>query len=992
MKLKLNLRSLFVRSHRKENSVSTSPSTCMTEKPQIMVTMFTLMGVCLNPFIVVAQSSTGNVAGRVSDAESGRSLQGAIVRIVGTNFVDYTDIEGRFSLTGVPLGARQITVSYVGLERFSQTVDVNSGEATIIEVAMEAQVFNLERMVVTPLVVGQERAINQQRTAAGIVNVVSEEQFGALVDGNIGQALQRLPGISVNEAQDGSVGDINIRGIAGEFNSVQVDGNRVPSSGGSRSFDPRQLSADGVTNIEVIKAPTPDRDGDAIGGIVNLVTRSAFQREGRETSLRLAGILNAEPGEWGNSGVFKFSDIFSVGEGSRNLGVSFSLSRYDTDRYSRNADMDWVQVTPELHPQLNLGQYDEPVWFMESTHWEYDTRKTDNYSFSASIDFRTDENNSFYFRPSYSRFERNGVKFETDIDIDTAFDNDGDPDESTYAELTPTYGRGSEASEASRGWIGTLEDEHNDLYSFSAGGKHEGGAGLLTYDFFFSKNKNIVTDDTELNMLMEPDDPWFVFEYEIVGDVNLGEVEVRHVNGGDPTDLSLMTEGELEEVSEEKTEEILSGRVDWENSWTGDSGVFTLKTGAKYRNSSQFRDETVDLYEMDEGFPYAQVLVPVDDVLFLKQKYFDVQPQIGKELLQSNPELFEFVEDDSLEDSNVADYDATETTSAAYIMGTYEFGPHSIIGGVRYERNEWDNINKVVSYLNGVPSVESVETGNSYSFWLPGIHGRHEITENLILRESYNKSYGRPRLEELSRGRWVDDDGNIEDGNPDLEPAESDNYDVQLEYYTDQGGLYSVGVFYKEIENFTFTQTYDFDEIGPDGIPIPVDGGDLEYERPVNGTTATNKGVELIARQQLYFLPGALSGLAVRASATFSSSDANYPNRTDRDDLSLEGFSDEIYTLALDYAWSGFSARVDYTYRSDYIEGLGGDIESDEFFGEVKRVDAEIAYKVRPGFILFATGSNITDEPLVSYQGYPMFVEDASLPGPKYTFGAEFSF
>jgi TonB-dependent receptor len=847
-------------------------------------------------------------------------------------------------------------------------------------------------MVITPQMVGQDRAINQQKTAAGIINVVSEEQFGAMLDGNIGQALQRLPGISVNEDQDGSQGDINIRGISGEFNSVQIDGNRVPSSGGSRSFNPRQLSADGVTNIEVIKAPTPDRDGDAIGGIVNLVTRSAFEREGREMSLKLAGILNSVPDNWGSSAIFSFSDLFNVGEdNAQNLGISFTFSRYDTDRFSRNADMDWIQVTPELHPELNLGQYDRPVWFMESSHWETDTRETENYSMSASIDFRTDEFNSFYFRPSFDRFERQGTKYETDIDIDTEFDNDGDPDEFTYAALTPTYGRGTEDSGASRGWIGTLENNDNDLYTLAFGGRHEGGSGVLTYDLFYSENKNTVTDDTELNFVMEPDDP-FVFEYEVVGDINRGEVEIRHLNGGDPTDLSQVTEGELEEVSEKKTEDVFSARIDWENSFPTGNGLFTLKTGAKYRDSSQFRDETVNLYEMDEDFPYAQIVVSTDEILLRKPRYFEVQPTIGKELRQTNPELFEFVEDDSLEDSNVADYDATETTTAAYVMGTYEFGPHSIIAGVRYERNEWDNVNKIVSYLDDVPSVTPVETGNSYSFWLPGIHGRHEISKNLILRESYTQSYGRPRLSELSRGRWVDDDGNIEDGNPDLKPAISDNYDIQLEYYTDQGGLYSIGLFRKEIKDFTFTQTYDFNDIGSDGIPIPDEDGDLEYERPLNGTTATNEGIELIARQQLYFLPGPLSGLAVSGSATFTDSKANYPDRTDRDDLGLEGFSDEIYTLALDYAWSGFSARVDYRFRSDYIEGLGSDIESDEFFGEEKRIDFQVSYKIRPGLVFYATGINVTDEPLVSYQGYTPFVEDASLPGPKYTFGVELKF
>ena len=942
---------------------------------------------------LAAQTATGGISGIVTNEITGRSLQGAVVRVQGANAVDRTDIYGRYSLSGVPAGPQELTIYYVGLETSVQSVNVTAGQTVIVDVGLSSEIYDLEDFVVVPQVVGQERAINQQKTASGIINVISEEQFGAILDGNIGQALQRLPGITVNEAQDGSQGAINIRGVSGEFNSIQIDGNRIPTSGENRDFNPRNILADGFTNIEVIKAPTPDRDGDAVGGIVNLVTRSAFQREGREMSLKLGGILNKVPDIWGHSAIFSFSDLYSVGEeNARNLGISVTLSSYDTDRYHLNADMDWILVTPELNPELDTGKYDEPVWFMESSHWEHDTRTTESYSISSSIDFRTDEQNSFYIRPSFSRFDRQGIQYETDIDLDTAFDNDGDPDEKTYAVLTPTYGRGTENSEASRGWIGTLENDFNELFAVSMGGRHEGGPGLLTYDVFVSKNKRTVIDDTELNMVMEPDDPWFVFEYEIVGDINRGDVEIRHVGGGDPTDLSQMTEGELEFVSAERSEDVLSGRIDWEKPFNPEQGIFTLKTGAKFRNSDQLRDDMVDLYEMDETFPYAQVLEVTDAVLLRKPKYFDVQPEIGKELFRTNPELYEFVEDDSLEDSNVADYDASENTTAAYVMGTYETGPHTFIGGVRYERNEWDNVNKIVSYLDDVPTIIPVEHGNSYAFWLPGIHGRHELRENLILRESYNRSYGRPRLEELSRGRWEDDDGNIEDGNPDLKPAISDNYDIQLEYYTDEGGLYSVGLFRKNIKDFTFTQVYDFDEIGPDGIPIPIEGGDLEYERPLNGTTATNQGIELIARQQLYFLPDPWNGLALRGSATFTTSQADYPNRTDRTDLPLEGFSDTIYTATIDYAWRGFSARVDYTFRSDYIEGLGSDIESDEFFGNVRRLDAEISYRLRSGIDIFVTGTNITDEPLVSYQGYPPFVEDTNLPGPKYTFGVEFTF
>lgn len=116
-----------------------------------------------------------------------------------------------------------------------------------------------EEVTVSGVLTGANRAINQQRTAAGIVNIVSEEQCGAIVDGNIGQALQRLPGLSVDQSQDGSQGSINIRGIAGEFNPVQIDGNvhetvlhpcqDVARSGSGRASEPSAMPRRSCTYV-----------------------------------------------------------------------------------------------------------------------------------------------------------------------------------------------------------------------------------------------------------------------------------------------------------------------------------------------------------------------------------------------------------------------------------------------------------------------------------------------------------------------------------------------------------------------------------------------------------------------------------------------------------------------------------------------------------------------------------------------------------------------
>jgi TonB-dependent receptor len=201
-----------------------------------------------------------------------------------------------------------------------------------------------------------------------------------------------------------------------------------------------------------------------------------------------------------------------------------------------------------------------------------------------------------------------------------------------------------------------------------------------------------------------------------------------------------------------------------------------------------------------------------------------------------------------------------------------------------------------------------------------------------------------------------------------------------------------VGLFYKDIEDFTFNSVYDFDAIGPNGIPIPDPAGEFEYEVPLNGSTAKNYGVELIARQRLVFLPAWLKGFSTAISATFTETEATYPNRTDRDDLPLPGFSSYLFTAALEYARGNFFARADYRFRDSYVEGLGSDIESDEFYAAEERVDAEIGYRFTDSLTAFAYATNLTDRPQVSYQGFEPFVEDASIAGTKYTVGLRYRF
>ncbi len=327
-----------------------------TARRLLAVAALALLALALLSSTAFSQAAAGSINGRVSEAVTGKSLQGAIVKLLGTTAVAYTDAEGRFSLPGLAVGSYRVEVDYVGLDAYTTSVTVSGGLTATVNAMLESNVMKMESFTVAESARGQALAINQQKTASGIVNIVSEETFGQMISGNIGYTLQRLPGLSVNEDEDGTPNGVNIRGMESKYNSFQIDGFRTPTSGNSRGFATSQLLADGVSNIEVVKAPTADRDGDAIGGIINTISRSAFERDGREIKVTTAGVYYEMNNQWSYDAGLLYSDILSVGGGTKNLGVSFTVSAYETSRAYDNVDLDYFYVRPTDRPDLKLTE------------------------------------------------------------------------------------------------------------------------------------------------------------------------------------------------------------------------------------------------------------------------------------------------------------------------------------------------------------------------------------------------------------------------------------------------------------------------------------------------------------------------------------------------------------------------------------------------------------------------------------------------------------
>jgi iron complex outermembrane receptor protein len=232
---------------------------------------------------------TGTVEGRVFNATSGNALVNARLTLEGTAREMITDESGSFRFTGVPAGEARLAVSYIGMAPQTATVSVPAGgtvqrefELTLADSRTRApgEIVKLDAftVVVDREMSAQAVAMNEQRAAPNLKNVVAIDEFGDRGNENIGEFLLFLPGVSI--ATSGSKPTtVSLRGFPGANTGLTVDGGETTATfnGNSRALDLREVPMNNVARVEVNKVPTPDMPASGLGGSINLITRSGFE-------------------------------------------------------------------------------------------------------------------------------------------------------------------------------------------------------------------------------------------------------------------------------------------------------------------------------------------------------------------------------------------------------------------------------------------------------------------------------------------------------------------------------------------------------------------------------------------------------------------------------------------------------------------------------------------------------------------------------------------
>jgi len=257
-------------------------------KPMLAGLVCLLLPFCLAP-MSLAQAGNAIVQGRVLDGTSGKYLKNAVVAVEGLAGTVLTNDYGEYRITGVPAGTTKLRVSYPGLAAQQLAVTAAAGQTVQQDVRFtaptgqpEGEIFTMDAFTVAARkeTDGKIIAINEQRYAVDIKNVVASDEFGDVTEGNVGEFMKYIPGVIV-DYNAAAARTISVRGLPPSTTPVSLDGNRMASAASStpsRTFEFEQVSINNASRVEVSKSATPDRPADTLGGSINMVSKSAFER------------------------------------------------------------------------------------------------------------------------------------------------------------------------------------------------------------------------------------------------------------------------------------------------------------------------------------------------------------------------------------------------------------------------------------------------------------------------------------------------------------------------------------------------------------------------------------------------------------------------------------------------------------------------------------------------------------------------------------------
>lgn len=865
-------------------------------------------------FAAKAQDA-GIIEGRITDATSGEPLPGARVYVDSTNNGTVTDLEGNYELR---VYEEQVTLKVVYLGYLDTKFPVTAilGATVKADIPIKENVELLEEVTVSGQLQGQAKALNQQKNADNIKNVISADQIGRFPDQNSAEALRRAPGVNTQNDQ-GEGRYVMVRGLAPQFTNINVNGEQIPSPEGDvRYVALDAISSSQLSSMEVYKTLTPDMDGDAIGGTINLITRKA---DSKELKVRgsLAGGYNQLMNKPGMNSELQIGKRFGEDE---KFGLLVSGNYYVNNFGSDNWEREPFDNEFELR--------------------DYELTRTRS-GLSATFDYKPGKASTLYLRTMYSGM--------------------------TDKEQRRAYVFKPEDDEIERATKDRFEAQN--ITTVNVGGEHKLPKINIDYEVQYSLGVQDTPYDNEAAFIAGTPSN---ISYD--GD-KFPTLEAPGYLDNSTYEMDVLEFGNTLARDQNVTAKFNIG-LPYQIS--GQEGLF--KFGAKVRMKNKSYDVEQNKVENRGGVPTLDNFEGGTlDNKFLQGNYTLANPLEVSQLINyynTNPQQFELQIEDKAADEALEAYEATENVYAGYVMSRQRINKLVLIGGVRYELTQVDYKSKDVVFdgAGDLAEIRDVEGSKDYGYILPQLNAKYELSAFTNLRAAATYSYSRPNFGAIIPSQ----EANIQDreatvGNPELNPVSAINLDLMIEKYFGNVGVVSGGLYYKKLDDFIYNKIIYNGQYPLVGTPIATN---MRITQAQNGEAADIYGLEASFQRKLDFLPGFLKPLTLYLNYTYTHSDSKIQSRNPADQgtgrtesIRLPGQASNIGNVSLAYQGEKLNLRLSMLFNGKYIDEIGGSPEEDIWISSRMQLDASASYRVAKQITVFTEFLNLTNQPYQAYAG-----------------------
>ncbi|MEQ9824565.1 MAG: TonB-dependent receptor [Puniceicoccaceae bacterium] len=892
--------------------------------------------------------------------------------------------------------------------------------------------YDLQEFVVYGIRDSLIEGVEIKREEYQMVDVIIAEDIGKFPDNNVVEALQRVTGVQTTNRGAGEVSTVTIRGMTDV--TTTINGRDIFTASG-RSVALADIPASLLNRVDIYKTRSSSLIESGIAGVINIQTQRPFYFDGFKSVLAARYIYQEQAEEWDPNLSALISNTWETDAGK--FGALFNISYATTNYRDQN-------VTPGAMVPFMTNQ-PAPGWVPYERIFLTDGRVAENPIWEAGLEA------GLPFHEG-ATLNINGVPTPYVLSRDAIFQNDftGErkrPAANLSLQFAPKDGRSEYTFEAFYNgyrnesfnsllfsfadWWGALGDnpsvvlfpgtnivkerpfvgfpygfmsgdqskEKTDSYLYAISGKWDVGSNVklmadlayqtseFTSDFFAMRTERVY-DSISVDFNADDGLPAFSF------------------GGNNPTtDPSQWTVAQLYDNGNRLKGDAINFKFDGE--WTPDIDfIEKVSFGVRFDN----RDASEAQRTADTGI-LGQPLSNFPEWQHLSTGFFDGKADVPREwvvvdghYIAANKDAVRNIYNNAIgaglatgsDVSLTENFNINEKNYAAYIQSDFvtELGGKKLDGQVGFRFVQYDTDMN----FTDIQTLETSSENTSKSKLLPSLMLRYDLTENLRARFSYSQTIRRPNFVDLNAAiTYVEDVTNIgygtaTGGNPNLDPTESTNYDLALEYYfADEGAVYGT-LFQRDIEGLVvgFRSRVNYE------------GYDYIISRPDNASDGELKGVEIGV---VYFpqgLPDLLDGLGIQASYTILDSEQNIPITNDAGEVVGEdttpffAVSDSSYSVVLAYEKSSFSARLSYVWRDAFLNNYEAALFANPL-GVYRRpessMDFQFTYNVSDNFVLTFDATNITEELYQSYYEYEKTHNFGnSLYSRTFAVGARYSF